>query len=482
MLELGALAEAEQLCRRAIALDPALPSAHFNLSHALKAMNRLEEAAGTARAAIALRPASADYHFHLAHILLLTGDLPAGWDEYEWRLKMPDFGALRGLLDARTQPVWRGEDIQGKTILVYTEQGLGDIIQFARYLPLLVQRAGRVVVAAHSPVRRLLATIAGLVVIPLHEAALADCDVQCPLLSLPRAFGTRLEDIPAAAAPYLRAGPSDRARWNTAISGGVLRVGIVWAGNPATQRDRFRSPHLRSVLPLFSVPGIEFVVLQAGPGRAEIQDLPLPPDVVDLGGDVADLMDTAAIMSGLDLMISSCTGPLHLAAALGVPSWAMIPFAPHFTWLMGQADSPWYPSARLYRQGQPGQDWSDVIGCIAADLADLVAVQSGGSAARTNTEAPCMLPSAAPPAQPDGFNELARCRSGLMLFNRNDIYIGASLRKYSEFSGGETALFDIIVQPGMTVLDIGANIGVHTVGLSRLVEPFGAVHAFGRNG
>ncbi|HEX3983365.1 MAG TPA: hypothetical protein VHX12_06690, partial [Acidisoma sp.] len=145
----------------------------------------------------------------------------------------------------------------------------------------------------------------------------------------------------------------------------------VWAGNPAAKRDRFRSPGLAAVLPLVAEGAAHFVVLQLGPGRADLARRPLPPDVLDLGPDITDLADTAAIMAGLDLVISSCTAPLHLAGALGVPAWGIIPFTPHFTWGLGSSTSPCYPSIRLYRQGRSGQDWSDVVTRMAADLREL---------------------------------------------------------------------------------------------------------------
>jgi hypothetical protein len=168
--------------------------------------------------------------------------------------------------------------------------------------------------------------------------------------------------------PYLHVDTAERTRWAKRTEGDKLRVGIVWAGNPRTRRDRIRSPGLAAVAALFELPDIEFIALQVGPGRSEIGANPLPPNVLDLGAEVTDLADTAAIMAGLDLMISSCTGPLHLAGALGVPVWAMIPFAPHFPWLLDRADTRWYPTMRLYRQSRPGLDWSDVTDRIAADL------------------------------------------------------------------------------------------------------------------
>jgi predicted O-linked N-acetylglucosamine transferase (SPINDLY family) len=377
MLELGDFATAVTLCEDAIALDPSQPSAYFNLSHGYKALNRLDDAARAAHQAIALSPQFAQYHFHLAHILLLKGDLLAGWYEYEWRWQLPDFAWRQNLPQLAEAPLWTGADISSQTILVHTEQGLGDIIQFARFLLPLVQRAKHVIVAVQPPVRRLLASISGINLVSLRET-LPEFDVQCPLLSLPRAFATTLASIPAPPS-YLK--PDDEAvmRWTAGLGlprrrRGTIRVGIVWAGNPLTLRDRFRSPGLASVAPLFAVPGVEFLVLQAGPGREDIF-APLPPHVRDLGGAVEDLADTAAIMLGLDLMISSCTAPLHLAGALGVPCWGLIPFAPHFTWGLDRTDSLWYPSLRLYRQDQPGRDWSGVVTRMAADLTALAQIK-----------------------------------------------------------------------------------------------------------
>jgi predicted O-linked N-acetylglucosamine transferase (SPINDLY family) len=370
MLELGEAADAVMLCRRAIALDPASASAYFNLSHACKALNQLEPAEEAAEAAVARNPGSAVYHFHLAHTLLLEGKTERGWAEYEWRWALPDFADLAAIRSRFSRPEWTGQDIGEKTILIYTEQGLGDIIQFARYLPLAVGRAGRVILAASAATRRLLSSIAGLTVIAFEDMAEQSFDVHCALLSLPRAFGTRIDTIPANM-PYLEVDPLEAARWAARIGGDGPRVGIVWAGNPATKRDRLRSPRLHSVAPLFTIPGITFVALQMGAGREDLAETPLPAHVIDLGAEIRDLADTAAIMAGLDVVISSCTAPLHLAGALGRPAWAMIPFAPHFPWLLDRADSPWYPSMRLYRQPRSGTDWSSVVDRIAVDLTAL---------------------------------------------------------------------------------------------------------------
>jgi tetratricopeptide (TPR) repeat protein len=272
MLELGALQEAADLCGHALTLEPDMANACFNLSHAYKAMNRLVEAEAAARKAIALCPASAEYHFHLAHLLLVQGQFEAGWAEYDWRWKLPEFAWINRAHGAFSQPLWAGEDINDKTILIYTEQGLGDIILFARYLPLVASIARHVIMAVHPPMLRLLGSMEGVTIVPISDP-LPAFDAHCPLLSLPRAFGTDLHNIPAAV-PYLHTASADRDRWRERIGQGRFRVGIVWAGNPATKRDHFRSPGLSSVRPLLSVPGVDFIVLQMGEGRLDLDGNP----------------------------------------------------------------------------------------------------------------------------------------------------------------------------------------------------------------
>jgi tetratricopeptide (TPR) repeat protein len=374
LVEVGAFAEAVACCRQAIALDPRIAMAHLNLAHAHKAMNQLAEAEAACRHAIALLPDCADYHFLLGHLLLVQGDYTRGWLEYEWRWKLPNFAWMKDFQAEFRQPQWQGEDLTGKTILVVTEQGLGDIIMFARYAPMLVARGARVIVGTTPPSRRLLGSMAGVTMASLIERPLPHFDVYCPLLTLPRLFGTQVATIPSKIVPYLHAEPTLRAQWRARLAGATgLRVGIVWGGNPVTMYDRFRSPRLAKMLPLFDIPGVTFVALQVGPAREDLEQTPLPPNVIDLGPELDDLAITAAVMSELDLVISSCTAPLHLAGALGVKTWGVQPFAPYFPFLLGREDTAWYPNMRLYRQEQPGMEWSDLIARVAHDLAALAA-------------------------------------------------------------------------------------------------------------
>ncbi|HLN22713.1 MAG TPA: tetratricopeptide repeat protein [Patescibacteria group bacterium] len=370
LLETGAAAESIAASRQAIALAPDMPLAYCNLGAAFHLRNDLAEAVAAYRAAIALAPDFAEAHFCLAHALLLQGNLAEGWPEFSWRWKLGEYGWLRTRYGDFTQPLWMGERLDGKTLLVYAEKGLGDAIHYSRYLPLAAQRCGRVILAVQPSLVRLLRPLAGVEVIALDDQSLPPFDVHCPLLNLPGVFGTTLDSIPAALV-CLRPDPAAIARWRGRVSGTGLRVGVVWAGNPEQRGDRIRSPRLAAMAPLFAVPGVTFVALQVGPGREDMTATPLPGQVTDLGEEIADMADTAAIMAGLDLVITSCTAPLHLSATLGVPSWGIIPFAPYFPWLLERPDSAWYPSLRLYRQDQPGCDWSGVMQRVAADLAAL---------------------------------------------------------------------------------------------------------------
>ena len=366
LLEQGDTEGALDACRRAVAANPRTVIGLCNLGASYKALNRLDEAEATYRQALALRPDFPEGHFSLAQILLLKGDLTAAWPEYEWRWKLREYGWLKAMHGEFAQPRWGGEALHGKTILVYAEQGLGDTIQFARFLPEVAARGGRVVLAVQRPLMALLSQLDGVTVVPLDKP-LPPFDVHAPLLSLPGLLGTSLETIPARI-PYLRANPAGIERWRARIGGAGFKVGLVWAGNPSQRGDRFRSPRLPAFMPLFAVPGVDFVALQLGAGRDDIATNPLPPNVLDLGPEIADFADTAAIMAGLDLVITSCTAPLHLAGALGIPVWGVIPFAPHFFWLLERSDSPWYPTLRLQRQDRQGQDWSAVVDLIAVEL------------------------------------------------------------------------------------------------------------------
>jgi tetratricopeptide (TPR) repeat protein len=381
LLEMDEPVRAAEACRLAVAVNPVMASGYCNLGAALKALNRLEEAESAYRQAVSVSPHFPEAHFCLAQILLLRGEFETGWSEYEWRWKLKEYGWLEDLHGVFAQPLWQGEPLTGKTILIYAEQGLGDTIQFVRYLPLLRRHAASVILAVQPPLIELLRGLEGITVIPLDQKPLPPFDVHCPLLTLPARCGTTLKTIPAEI-PYLRADPLETRRWRGRIGGARLRVGLVWAGNPSQRGDRLRSPRLAAMAPLFEVPDVQFIGLQLGAGRQDLITSPPPPNFVDLGAEITNFADTAAIMAGLDLVISSCTAPLHLAGALGIPVWGIIPFAPHFVWQLERLDTPWYPNLRLYRQDRPGRDWQTTAERVSADLLALAQRRRAESGAR----------------------------------------------------------------------------------------------------
>ncbi|MBK4718811.1 tetratricopeptide repeat protein [Azospirillum sp. YIM DDC1] len=376
-IQIGEDAQALRLADRALRLAPDLGEAQVVRGDALVHLDRPRDAEEAFRGALQVAPQLTVAHWNLAHLLLRLGDYAAGWAEYEWRWRSE---ALAGQRRPFRQPLWDGTDLAGRTILVHAEQGLGDTIQFIRFLDHVLQAApARVHLEAHGPLLPLLernTDPARVTVIPRVPdfpgvSGLPDTDVQIPLMSLAGLFCPSLEAIPARV-PYLRPDPRRAAAWSERLAAGPgLRVGLVWAGNPSFHGDAQRSPRLAGLRPVLKVPGVRVFGLQKGPGREDLEGVDLPPSFTDLGPEIADVADTAAIMANLDLVISSCTGPAHLAGALGVPVWVVLPHSPDWRWLMGRDDSPWYPTARLFRQTRSG-DWSGPAEAVARALRTLV--------------------------------------------------------------------------------------------------------------
>ena len=370
----GKLDEAVACYRRALALKPDYAEAHNNLGNALKEQGNLDEAVACYRRALALKPDYADANFNQSLLTLLTGDFERGWGEYEWRWKTKQRN-FHGRYFA--QPLWDGQPLAGSTILLHAEQGLGDTIQFVRYVHLVKERGGRVVVECQPPLLPLLADCPGIDQALAQGEPLPAFEVQAPLLSLPGILGTTLGSIPARV-PYLRADPELAQSWRQkleALDG--FKVGIVWQGNPQVKGDRQRSIPLRYYEALARVKGVRLVSLQKGPGADQLRAVDAAFPVLDLGQQLETFRDTAAVLQNLDLLISSCTSVPHLAGALGVPVWLALPFVPDWRWLLERADSPWYPHHRLFRQSRPG-DWSELFERIAGALRDLVATRAGG--------------------------------------------------------------------------------------------------------
>jgi Tfp pilus assembly protein PilF len=358
----GMLEEAAACYRRAFHHKPDYARAYDHLGLVLQAQGRLEEAVECHDQALRLAPSLAEPHLHRAMAWLQLGDFARGWNEYEWRWRCRANGSR-----SFDQPVWNGDPLEGRTILLHTEQGLGDAIQFIRYSRLVKQRGGCVIVACQQPLARILASCTGVDGVIEEGAPLPPFHCHAPLLSLPRIFETTLETVPAEI-PYLAALPVLVNQWSAQPSPAEgFNIGVAWQGSPEHMKDRQRSFRLAELEPLSRVPGVRLFSLQKGFGAEQLADCSCRFPIVDLGSRLGDLMDTAAAIKALDLVVTPDTALAHLAGALGAPVWVALPFATDWRWLLGREDSPWYPSLRLFRQERWG-DWGEVFERMAVAL------------------------------------------------------------------------------------------------------------------
>ncbi len=355
----GRLEEAATEFERCLAAQPDMPELHNNYGLLLKAQGKYGEALKHYARARALRPDYADAEWNEFFVRAVTGDFAAAWPLQEARWKMP--GVVRPVLPS---PEWNGGDLTGKTILLFGEQGLGDTIQFIRYAPLVKARGGTVVFACPPVLAELMRTVDGIDrVVSEGEPPPHDC--HAALLSLPRIFDTTIETIPAKV-PYMRANAERVAAWRKELSGlADLKVGVVWRGRPTHANDLNRSMKSNLFKKLLNQPGISAVVLQKDAQKRELKALGVP--AFDAGPKLESFAATAALIETLDLVISVDTSVCHLAGALGKPIWVLLPYAPDWRWLLDRADTPWYPSMRLFRQPAIG-DWDSVIATVAAAL------------------------------------------------------------------------------------------------------------------
>ena len=368
----------------AMALHPGNADAHCNCGSLLSALGRDDEALQNLDRAIAIDPEHAPAHFARAFVYFLQGDLQNGWREFEWRWKNKDCVTSREKREFR-QPLWRGEEpIDGKTIVVHCEQGLGDTIQFCRFLTLLARRGAKVIFEVPPPLAQLLRSLPGVAQWVLPGEPLPPFDYCCPLLSLPTAFQTSLGTIPSEI-PYLRARPERVQYWRERLGERTKpRVGLVWSGGFRRDQPELWPVNNRRNIPLAKLtalkhPAIDFYSLQKGqPAQSELADSLASgwdgPVLVDHVSELHSFEETAALIEQLDLVISVDTSTAHLAGALGKPVWILNRFDTCWRWLRDRSDSPWYPSVRLYRQERRG-DWDEVIQRVRSDL-ELVAAGS----------------------------------------------------------------------------------------------------------
>ena len=366
---LGRLAEAVAHLEHALRLQPDFIEAHSNLGLALQAQGHVEAAITAFERALQYKPDCVQAHWNRAIAWLLSGNFQQGWREYEWRWRRPDSPP-----PAFLQPCWDGTPFPQQTLLVYAEQGLGDTLQFVRYLPHVAARGQHVVLACQPALVRLLRTCPGvqtLVVKDRPEMADQPFDLYIPLLSLPGIFETTAATIPADV-PYLAAEPELVQQWRMHLEvEQAFRVGLVWAGNPSHKNDRNRSCTLATLAPLAHLPHVALFSLQTGPAAGQIDQPPAGMTLHDVGRMLGDFADTAAVIAHLDLVITVDTAVAHLAGAMGKPVWILLPFAPDWRWGQHSAHTPWYPTMRLFRQPAPGA-WEAVCQSVVEALTTLL--------------------------------------------------------------------------------------------------------------
>lgn len=386
----GKLDAAAVAYREALKLAPGYVGALCNLGRVLHEQARYEEALAHYDQALALDPNHAESHANRATLLLLLGRFAEGWREYEWRWRVKEFAGARRDAAPRhfCKPLWDGGDLAGRRVFIHAEQGLGSAIQFVRYIPLIAARGGRVVLECQPPLRRLFGSLKGAAPGGAGEIDLIGkgetpppFDVQAPLMSLPRIFATDAATIPAAV-PYLGVDAALAESWGRRLAAWPRpRVGLVWAGNPRHENDANRSMPAAALAPLVERRSLSLFSLQVGAGAADNAWLAGGP-AHDLAPALTDFAETAAALAHLDLVISVDTAVAHLAGALARPVWLLTPYVAEWRWMLERADSPWYPTMRLFRQSAPG-DWPELIARVAAAMPDTLAEVG----ARAETEA-----------------------------------------------------------------------------------------------
>jgi hypothetical protein len=359
---------------RAIALKPDFAEAHGNRGLVFDELFRMDEAAECYRKSIALKPDYPNAHWNLALNRLRVGDLKTGWAEAEWRWETPHLP----IKDRNFGPtLWLGaEPLRGKTILLHSDQGLGDALHFCRYVPMVAAMGANVILEVQKELYELLSGLAGVSKLVARGETLPDFDFHCPLCSLPLAFDTVLDTIPSAT-PYISVGNNTDAWKNRLASVKSPRIGLVWSGNPTQSADRTRSMTLEALLPILETKA-SFISLQKEVRPADREVLDQQKKILDLGPELKSFADTAAVVSQLDLVITVDTSVAHLVGALGRPVWILLCYVPCWRYLLHRTDSPWYPTARLFRQTE-ARDWRTVVREVRTELDSLIPSLADGT-------------------------------------------------------------------------------------------------------
>ena len=464
------LLSAADAFRDAIKLDPALRPAYVDLGFVLYGLGELAEASDCFYHVLQLQPDSAEATANLALIHLVQGHFSVGWPEYEWRWKV-------GVGDDRrfVERQWKGEPLQGEGILLYAEQGLGDTMQFVRYAPLVAARGGKVILEVQPALHGLLGGMEGVSQVVSRGDPLPHFTWQCPLLSLPLAFGTEMGTIPAKV-PYLFPDPVKMEEWQGRLAGNTRRIGLAWAGNPKHPRDRIRSIALDQLIALMKVPGTTFYSLQFGPGAEQTKQLPADVRLIDLAEELKDFANVAAIVANLDLVICIDSSMAHLAGAMGKPVWILLNKGCDWRWLREREDSPWYPTARLFRQTIAGA-WEEVVSRIESELQRFATNQflsSDLNMDQERMEGPAVVntrdafsASAGAPAMDIHVINLDRSKDRMAAFKKVNGWLPL---KFLRFAGieGKSLSRGTLVDQGLITADLGYNDGALGCALSHL--------------
>ena len=504
LVESGEPKRGEDILRRMLDLDPRNVRSHVNLAVALTRQGRYYEALRTiercrpyattvddqVRAFInypyylehegqildALqvyenelpRLPLVEAHFRYALLLLATGNFRDGWEQYEFRFLTPMYSSARAPFRA---PVWDGQDLGGKTILLRCEYGYGDTFQFIRYAPLVKALGATVVLHPTEGLFEIADSFPGIDEVVRPGQGIPRFDFHINLMSLPRVLGTTIETVPASV-PYLGINDDLAESWRVRLgSDGRLKVGIVSSGNPAHLNDKNRSVPFALLEGLVGLPGIRWFSLQKNPPAADIERMARCPDLVDLAGQIRDFADSAAIISQLDLVISVDTSVAHLAGALGRPVWVLLPKPAEFRWMTDGDASPWYPTARLFRQRQAG-DWTEVVGRLKCSLQEWAAVPAADRMS-PDGRVSMPVPATASPKRVAGLSAVRETRVGIVQYFPDDDAQGRSLEWYGEWLQGELDLVLRWVRAGGVGMEVLAGVGAHAIGLAEALRETG---------
>lgn len=506
--------EAEALFRRATVLAPGSAAAHEHLGMALSALDRRDEGMaalvqaeriaaesgetvdayanigiglceiGKASDAIRVlvdglreRP-DVNGSLQIGPALLSQGHFRAGWRHFESRWLAEPLASVRANYGV---PQWMGQSLEGRTVLVRSEQGLGDVFQFVRYLPLLKAKGAQVLFQPLQGMDRIALRFPGVDRVIAEGEVLPEFDFYANLMSLPLAFGTSVETIPREI-PYLSADPARVAKWTGRLAvDDRPRVAMVWAGRPTHRHDHLRSLHFDQLAPILAVKGVRFVAMQKGPSAGQARSAARPDGWDDIGAELDDLDDAAAVLTEIDLLVCVDTGLAHLAGAMGKPVWVMVQTPSEYRWMTGGEGTPWYPTMRLFRQSAP-REWGPVVARVAEALRRHVS--GSGRKMRSSAQVNVMMtaPSleARPSKEPDcaGLAVAAETRSGFLQFVPDEPRIGPSLERFGEWMQPRLDVVLRFVRPGAILIEVGAGVGAHALPLARAVGDDGVLLAY----